>query len=502
MTAEAPPKPAARRDSIVRNTVFGLATQITTAAFTAGLTLYLVRALGPDDYGVFALAVGIGTLLVLVADFGISGSAGRYIADHSDEPRTVLDVLADASKMKLLTLTPMAALLFALASPIANLYNTPALVWPLRALAISIFGQSMFFLYRNVFVASGLVSGAWRVTLVESATETGASVLLVALGAGATGAASGRAIGYVIGALAGVVMTIMLMGRGWLGFAERGHSRRLARYAGALFVVTIAFTLFEQVDVLLIGAIISTTAVGVFEAPMRLTIFLAYGGQALALGVAPRLSRGGGGPDLAAFNAANRYLILLQGALLAPVLVWTEPIVHLALGSSYQGSVSVLRALAPFVFLSGIGTFITIAVNYVGEARRRVVLSIATVAINAAIDLVLLPRIGVVGGAIGTDVAYSLYIAGHFWICQQVLGIRLTPILVTFVRCMIAAAAMAGAMALVGTSDLSWSQWLTGSIAGLIAYVLVLTVTRELSRSDVSGLVEDIRARLAPRPAA
>jgi O-antigen/teichoic acid export membrane protein len=499
MTVEAPPEPAPRRDSMVRNTAFGLATQITTAAFTAGLTLYLVRALGPDDYGVFALAVGIGTLLVLVADFGISGSAGRYIADHSDEPRTVLDVVADASKLKLLTLTPMAALLFALAGPIAHLYDTPELIWPLRGLAISIFGQSMFFLYRNVFVASGMVSGAWRVTLVESATETAASVLLVALGAGATGAAFGRAIGYVVGAVAGVALTVLLLGRGWLGFSERGHSRRLARYAGALFVVTVAFTLFEQVDVLLIGAIIGTTAVGVFEAPMRLTVFLAYGGQALALGVAPRLSRGGGGPDLAAFNAANRYLIVLQGALLAPILVWTEPIVSVALGSGYDGSVSVLRALAPYVFLSGIGTFITIAVNYVGEARRRVILAVTTVAINAAIDLVLLPRIGVVGGAIGTDVAYSLYIAGHFWICKQVLGVRLGPTLLTFARCMVAAAAMAGAMALVGTSDLSWSQWVSGSIAGLIAYALVLTGTGELSRADVVGIVDDLRARLAPR---
>jgi O-antigen/teichoic acid export membrane protein len=502
MTAEAPPKPAERRESIVRNTAFGLATQITTAAFTAGLTLYLVRALGPDDYGIFALAVGIGTLAVLAADFGISGSAGRFIADHLDEPRTVLDVVADASKLKLLTLAPMAALLFALAGPIANAYNTPELVWPLRGLALSIFGQSMFFLYRNVFVSSGLVSGAWRVTMIESATETAASVLLVALGAGAGGAAFGRAAGYIIGALVGVAMTISLLGRGWLGFAGRGHTGRLARYAGSLFAITVAFTMFEQVDVILIGAIISTTAVGVFEAPMRLTTFLAYGGQALALGVAPRLSRGGGGPDLGAFNAANRYLIILQATFLAPILVWAQPIVDLVLGSSYQGSVSVLRALAPFVFLSGIGTFITIAVNYVGEARRRVLLSFVTVAINAAIDVVLLPRIGVVGGAIGTDVAYALYIAGHFWIVKQILDVPLLPVVVTSIRCLAAAAAMAGAMALVGTSDLSWSQWVTGSIAGLIAYVLVLTVTGELSRSDVSGFVDGLRARLASRQTA
>src|SRR4051794_36603179 len=76
--------PAAHRfDSIRRNAFFGLATQITTAAFTAVLTLYLVRKLGPHDYGLFALAVGVGTILVLVSDIGISGAAGRFMAEES-----------------------------------------------------------------------------------------------------------------------------------------------------------------------------------------------------------------------------------------------------------------------------------------------------------------------------------------------------------------------------------------------------------------------------------
>src|SRR5215212_1936883 len=70
-TPAAPDETAAppRADSITRNTAFGLATQLTTAAFTAALTLILVRVLGPDEYGVFAIAVGMGTLLVLVSDF-------------------------------------------------------------------------------------------------------------------------------------------------------------------------------------------------------------------------------------------------------------------------------------------------------------------------------------------------------------------------------------------------------------------------------------------------
>jgi O-antigen/teichoic acid export membrane protein len=501
LTVVAPPRPAEQADSIRRNTAFAVATQITSAAFTAGLTLYLVRALGPDDYGVFALAVGIGTLLVLIADFGISGSAGRFIADHRDDPKAVADVIADASRLKLMTLVPVTAILFALAGPIASAYGNQDLTWPLRGMAIAVLGQSLFFLYRNVFVSGGRVSFAWQVTLLESAAETAASVFLVALGAAATGAAFGRAIGYVLGALIGVVMTIQLIGSHSIGLKSRGHGRRIAGYAGALFVVTIAFALFEQIGVLLIGAIISTTAVGVFEAPMRLTTFLTYGGQALAFGVAPRLAKGGEGPDLGAFNTATRYLIVLQGALLAPILVWTAPIVDLTLGSGYGESIGVLRGLAPFIFLSGIGTFITIAVNYVGEARRRVILSFVTVTLAAAINLVLLPSIGVVGGAVATDVSYAIYVAGHFWICKQVLELPLGPVTLTLIRCLAAAAAMAGAMALIGTSSLSWSEWVTGSIAGVIAYVLVLTVTGEISRSDIVDAIDQARARLRPRQA-
>src|SRR3989442_8915895 len=84
--AEAPRETAEASDSIGRNTAFGAATQMTTAAFTAALTLYLVRALGPGDYGVFALSVSIGTLLMLASDFGLTGPGGRHNPELRGDP--------------------------------------------------------------------------------------------------------------------------------------------------------------------------------------------------------------------------------------------------------------------------------------------------------------------------------------------------------------------------------------------------------------------------------
>src|SRR4051794_12024228 len=80
----APPSPedTVASDSIARNTVFATATTVLTASFAVLLTLYLVRALGPRGYGIYTLALAVGALFALVMDFGISSSAGRFIAER------------------------------------------------------------------------------------------------------------------------------------------------------------------------------------------------------------------------------------------------------------------------------------------------------------------------------------------------------------------------------------------------------------------------------------
>ena len=84
-------------ESITRNTGFALATHASTAAFTAVVTIFLARYLGPEQFGVFALAVGIGAVLVLPGDAGISTAAARFIAERRGNDHAVALVLRDAS---------------------------------------------------------------------------------------------------------------------------------------------------------------------------------------------------------------------------------------------------------------------------------------------------------------------------------------------------------------------------------------------------------------------
>ena len=172
--------------------------------------------------------------------------------------------------------------------------------------------------------------------------------------------------------------------------------------------------------------------------------------------------------------------------------------VRVALGPHFHESASVLRALAPYIFLSGFGALVSVSANYLGEARRRVPVAIVTVLINCAIDLVLVPRIGVVGGAWGTDAAFALYVPAHLWICQHALDLDLRPTALTFARTALAGAALTGTLLLFG--DSLHRLWLTalGGVLGVVLFGIVLWLTRELSVSETRDLLADLPARRVP----
>lgn len=498
--AERPPDPGADPgDSIGRNAAFALATHLSTAAFTAALTVYLVRALGPAGFGTFAVALGLSGVLLRASDLGVREAAARYVAERRGDPSAIRAVIGMSLRLRIATALAMAAALFALAGPIADVYGAPELTWPLRGIAVSLLGQNVMLFARSIFTALRRTSRGLVLVSSESAVEFTASVALVALGTGASGAAFGRAIGYLFGAILGVILLSRFLGRSALrgtGSSPVGR-REFSSYAGATLIVGGAFTLFSQIDVLLIGGLLGTAAAGLFTAPLRLLVVFEYPGQALAEGVAPRMARNPNEPPrTGALEAGLRYLLIFQAAVFVVILVWAEPIVDLLLGPGYEESVDVLRALSPFVFMRGLSPILSTPLNYFGEARRRIPFAIAAVVLNAAIDVALIPEIGILAAALGTNIAFAFYLGAHVWLCRSLLGLRLRGIALTTGRTLLAGAAMAGPLLLAGTDSLGAVEWIAGSIGAALVYALCLVATREVSVDEIQKLLGSARRRV------
>jgi O-antigen/teichoic acid export membrane protein len=489
---------AGERASIPRNAGLAFAANLATAGFTALITLYLVRALDPEGYGVLALALSFSGLLILPADFGISPSAARFIAEHRGDDRAVAAVLFKALRLKLVLTAAVGVLLIVLAEPIASLYNQPDLVWPLRAVAVALFGQSLVFLFSSVFVALGRVSGSLVLILFEAACEAIATIGLVMLAGGATAAAVGRAIGYTAGAVFGLILLFRLLGRHTIRERTGGPSgRQLARYAGALLLVDSAYAVFTQVDILLVGIIVNTTAAGIYGAPIKLTVLLSYPGLSISNAISPRLARHSTDePDVGALLGGLRLLSYVQAFMAAVLLVWAEPIVDVVLGPGYEGSVGVLRILSGLVLVSGLGPLASLSVNFLGEARRRVPITVACLTLHVIGTIILVNAIGIEGAAISVDVAYGVYVIAHLRICSQLLGFSLRPLARTTVSALASGAALAAVLFAFGTDSLTIIDWIAGLCLGAVAFMAAVVATRGSSIVELRALAGRARATL------
>jgi O-antigen/teichoic acid export membrane protein len=487
-------------ESIVRNAIFAGVSKISGAAFTAVLTIFLVRYLGPEEYGVFALALGVGGLMTVPADLGISVSVARFIAERRSDAGAMATFVADAIRLKVFVAGAASLALVAVAGPVANAYDTPDLAWPLRILAIATFGQSVMIMWATIFEAVGRISVYVRVVLAESALETTGSIVIVLLGTGATGAMVGRAAAYAFAAGFGLILVARTLDRSIRPRrGGHGHARRILGYGSALVIVDGAFTIFNQIDVLLIGAILSVTAVAQFDAAYRLAGLLYFIGMPIRSAVAPRLARGEEGPDHEALERTLRYVVLAQGVILAPLIVWAEPLTRIAFGTDYLESADVLRALAPFALLAAISPLLAGAANYLGAARRRVPIALVALGVNVAIDAALLKPLGIVAGAIGTDVAYVIYVGAHLHLCRDLAGLRLRPLVRPLAGSLAAAVVMGLVLLAFGTgADLAIPLVVIGGALGTAAYVAVLLASGQVTRQERTALWRRLRGGGAP----
>jgi O-antigen/teichoic acid export membrane protein len=499
-STDASPTPPREPDdeSIGRSALLSFLGRGVSAAFTAALTLFLVRKLSPAEYGVFALTIGISDLVLLPADAGLSGAGVRFVAEHRGDSASLTRLVSRITRLKGIAVTAIAAALFAAAGPIANAYDTPSLAWPLRVVSIAMAGQSFFGFYVAAFMAVRRAGFTFRLLAVESAIEFSASVAFVLIAGGATAAVAGRSAGYACGAVIGwiVVRRFLRSATSAKRPAQPGKAdefpslRRLLHYAGALAVINAVTTAMFQVDLIIIGAVLGATAVGIFQAPLKLTLFLAFPALAAAKAVAPRLAKtvGGGGGNTEAFAGAIRIMLIAYAIVIAPLIVWAQPITNLLLGSDFHEAARVVQLLTPYMYLLGVATLLAEGATYFGEARLRLIVSSVALVVNAGLDFVLLHAMGVSGASLATDAGFIILVLGLLWICHREVDLALAPVAITCLRSLIAAGVSWLLLELLGGTDMSAATVVAAVILTPPVFAGVLLLTREVKLDELAAL--------------
>lgn len=498
---------------VARGSAINILTMTGGYLLTFTLTVLVSRMLGPRNSGVFfelvAMFMILSTTLTLGSDTGLT----RSIAHAREMGR-----LADVRRIIFVAVAPVLILgavaggvIWFAAPQVAHLflhhYRPRTVEREVRFVAVFI---PLGALSTALVAASRGFGRMWPYLAVEGVTKpvlriTGVAAALFA-GAGVFGAVVGWSVPVCIGALMAASIVAAM------AHAERANSpanvpvtswRRVTaefwRFTSARGIAGMFQVAVTWLDILLVGAILSTSSSGIYAAVSRLAILGTFSLEGTRLAIGPHLSALMARKDMRGvaelYQTATRWLLLVSWPVYTIFAIFPGTVLSI-FGPHFHTGASSLLILSLAMLVNIATGNVSVVLLMGGRSSWNVINTVAALAVNIGLNLYLLPRIGIAGAAIAWSA--SIILDNVAAVLEVWFIFRLSPFGRSYWTTCVAAA---GTFCIVGLCVRGvWGSTrisaVVAVIAGLVAYAAVVYGLRD--RLQVSALLGEIRRR-SPR---
>jgi len=366
------------------------------------VSVYVARYLGPGNFGLMNFAVALAALFSAVAAFGLPSIVVRDLVQRPLERGTLLASalllrLAGGAVAVLLTVT-----VAALMRP--GDLRTLAIVAVVALAALPQAWDVIDYDYQSRLQARPIVV----VRSLSFAASAAMRVALVLVGAPLIG----FAWAVVLEALLNAVLMIRLIQREglqfrWLGASAR-EVRRLIAVSWPLVIAGLSVSVYMRIDQVMLGEMLGDHGVGVFSAAVRISEALYFLPVAVAASVAPVLTAAHARSPLEyerRFLQLTRLLVWLAIGVALGFSLFSGTIIGFLYGARYSDAAPVLAIHAWCGVLVSFGVCGTLWLTNAGYFRNQMFQTLAGACVNVGLNLLLIPRAGVVGAAIASCAA-------------------------------------------------------------------------------------------------
>ncbi|HET7213193.1 MAG TPA: flippase [Terriglobia bacterium] len=421
--------------TVARNTALNIIGRVVPLIVAVVTMPYVVRQLGPDRFGVLALAwmvVGYFALFGL----GIGPATTKFVAEllGKGEIEKLPEVVWTALGTQ--TLFGVAAgLLLGLGTPLLvnRLLKIPADV---RPEAYTVF-LILAFAFPVDFASGsmrGVLAASQRFDLLNALTVPASSlnyllpVVTLALGFGLPAIV----LLLVLARVASLVVLFVMCFRLHPGLHARFRfDRRLVRdllgFGGWVTVSSVISPILEYFDRFLVGAVMSIAAVGFYTPPYMISDKLAILPSSLAQTLFPAVSASAGRGDEAwirnALVRSLKFLVLLVGPVSLVLIFLARPILTIWLGPRFgvEGSLA-LQILAVGVFFNSLACVPYHILYGVGRPDLNAKFHLIEFPIHIILAWFLVTRFGLPGAALAWSIRvsldFALLIAAACWVTR------------------------------------------------------------------------------------
>jgi O-antigen/teichoic acid export membrane protein len=212
------------------------------------------------------------------------------------------------------------------------------------------------------------------------------------------------------------------------GVPPGADARTFWRFTGPRAVASVAQLALQRVDVLLLASLAGLKAAAVYAVAGRFLVLGQFANQAISQAVQPRLAELLGRDDRhaagALYQTATGWLVLAAWPLYLGTAIFAP--VYLGLfGAGYRHATGVVVVLAGAMLVSTGCGMVDMMLSMAGRTSWNLANVVTALGVNLGADLLLIPRLGALGAALG--LAAALITNNLVPLCQVAFAIRLHP---------------------------------------------------------------------------
>lgn len=405
------------------NALLTMLAQGGAAVVGLGLSILLARGLGPAANGIYATALLLPGLLVQFLELGITYANVYYVGRGDIAPRQSL-----RTSLRLwggITVFGLAVAALIIAFGGARWF--PGVPVSLLIVAVLSFPPNLLQFYfqsilqgRQDFRRFNLLTAVVSIT-----TFVIAAVLILGfrLGVGAALA------GYLVGQLLSLAVTVRALKPYLAEQPVAGeppvswwhHGRQVMGYGWRQYVGSVFTYVNYRVDLFFVNYFMGPVFSGIYYVAIQFGQAMWIVSKGVSTVLLPRLAELHGEEqkrlELTPLISRIVFVATLLAALALAALA--KPLVGLLYGSQFAGAVMALLLLLPGIVCDSATRIISYDFSARGRPEYNFYLSPFVVVINIAANVLLIPRMGIVGGAIATSVSYAANLAATIFLYQR-----------------------------------------------------------------------------------
>lgn len=369
------------------------------------------RWLGVEAFGLYALGLATVKICEIISRLGLNAGGMRFVSIFKDEDLGKLKgIILAASFISFLTGAVVGASVFCLSGWISTaVFSKPEFNETLRLFACGIpFLASMT-------VVTALLQGfhttkytVYVRDIIQPVANMGLSVLLLALGFGLVGVVVAFVVSHVLGLIAGLFSFSKL----FPGFSQKDLKpdyviKELVMYSLPLLFVGFLQYFLSNTDTLMLGYFGTSSDVGVYRAasqlPMVMVLFL-FASNSVYAPLAADLYHKQETERLASiFKATTKWISYIVVPLFI-IIIFSARDLMLIFGEEYvESGYRILIILAFGQLISCVTGGVLFTLIMTGKQHIEFYYEIALVILNIALNVLLIPKYGVIGAAIASS---------------------------------------------------------------------------------------------------